>query len=62
MLAGYLSHQSPTEAEGHESYYHNRRLDPYVVQVLAQEPVKVQRAIVGILSILKNIAKTIAEE
>jgi len=34
-----------------------RRLDPIVARVLAQEPVEVQRTVIGILSILKSIAK-----
>jgi len=61
MLAGYLSHPSPTEVESHESDYDHKRLDPYVARVLAREPVEVQRAIIGILSILKSIAKGIEE-
>lgn len=62
MLAGYLSSQSPTEAEGHEKYYHNKELDPVVARMLAQEPVEVQRAVVGILSILRSLAKSTREE
>lgn len=62
MLAGYLSHSAPTEAESHESYSHNKGLDPYVAKVLAQEPAETQRAVVGILSILKSLAKSTTEE
>jgi len=50
--AGYLSPVAPTtenEAAG--------RLDPYVARVLAQEPIEVQYAIIGILSILKSMAR-----
>jgi len=36
----------------------NRRLDPYVARVLSQEPVEVQRAAIGILSILGSLAKS----
>jgi transcriptional regulator with XRE-family HTH domain len=57
-LAGYLSHQSPSVAETHEEYY-GGQLDPYVSRVLAQEPVEVQRAVIGILTILKSIARSI---
>jgi len=56
-LAGYLSPLSPRIAERNPEYSGNR-LDPYVARVLAQEPVKVQHAVIGILTILKSIAKT----
>jgi len=56
-LAGYLSPLSPSIAERNPAYSGNR-LDPYVARVLAQEPVKVQHAVIGILTILKSIAKT----
>ena len=61
MLAGYLSPRAPSEAESHESYYHNKWLDPYVAKVLAQEPVETQRAVVAILSILKSIVRSTRE-
>ena len=32
-------------------------LDPYVAKVLAQEPVEIQRTVIGLLAILKRIAK-----
>jgi len=60
-LAGYLSPQSPTIAEA-EVGYSGGRLDPYVSRVLAQEPVEVQRAVIGIISILKSIAKGMTKE
>jgi len=60
-LAGYLSPQPPGIAEAH-SGYSGGRLDPYVARVLAEEPVEVQRAVIGILSILKSIAKSMAKE
>ena len=55
-LAGYLSPHPPSIAEAGPSYS-SRQLVPYVARVLAEEPVEVQRAVVGILSILKSIAK-----
>ena len=58
MLAGYLSGGSPVEAESRENYPYNKGLDPYVARVLAQEPVETQRAIIGILSILRSLAKS----
>ena len=60
-LAGYLSPQSPGVAEKSAGYT-GERLDPYVARVLAQEPVEVQRAVIGILSILKSIARSSQKE
>ncbi len=56
-LAGYLSHP-PTEVEG----LSGGRLDPYVAGVLSQEPLHVQRAVIGILSILKSVAKGVTKQ
>ncbi len=55
-LAGYLSPQPRRIAEGSPDYS-GRRVDPYVARVLAQEPVDIQLAVIGILSILKSLAK-----
>ncbi|MBA7518008.1 hypothetical protein ES705_10073 [subsurface metagenome] len=52
-LAGYLSPQPSREEYG------LGRLDPYVGRILSQEPVEVQRTVIGILSILKSIAKVV---
>lgn len=60
-LAGYLSPRSPGVAETHPGYT-GGELDPYVARVLAQEPIEVQRAIIGILTILKSIARNMAQE
>lgn len=60
-LAGYLSPQAPMAAEKTPPYG-RERLDPYVARVLAQEPVELQRAVIGILSILKSIAKGTSKE
>ena len=60
-LAGYLSPPSPGIAEASPGYS-GRQLDPYVAKVLTEEPVEVQRAVIGILSMLKSIAKSIAKE
>jgi len=59
VLAGYLS---PTSA-GVSKPKVNRgtaadRLDPYVAQVLAQDPPEVQRAVISILAMLKTISKS----
>lgn len=60
-LAGYLSLQTPSLNDGSVSYG-GGRLDPYVARVLSQEPVDVQRSIIGILTILKSIAKSVDTE
>jgi len=60
-LAGYLSPQPRRIAEENPDYS-GRRVDPYVARVLAQEPVDVQRAVIGILTILKSLAKSIVKE
>jgi len=60
-LAGYLSPQTPGIAERNQGYS-GGRLDPYMASVLAQEPVDVQRAVIGILTILKSIARSMSKE
>ncbi len=60
-LAGYLSPQTPMIAEKSPPYG-SERLDPYVARVLAQEPVEIQRAVIGILTILKSLAKSTSKE
>ena len=59
-LAGYLSPRPPSIAEKNPEYS-GGRLDPYVARVLSQEPVDVQRAVIGILTILKSIARSLTE-
>jgi len=60
-LAGYLSSPAPSVAEGYQRYG-GGELDPYVTRVLSQEPIEMQRAVIGILSILKSMAKGISKE
>jgi len=60
-LAGYLSPQSSMIAEKNPAYS-NERLDHYVAKVLTQEPIETQRAVLGILTILKSIAKGMSKE
>ena len=55
-LAGYLSSPSAGIEEGNADYS-GGQLDPYVSKILSQEPLDVQRAVIGILSILKSIAQ-----
>ena len=60
-LAEYRSPQAPAIAESSPGYS-SRRLDPSVARILAEEPADVQRAVIGILTILKSIAKSTAKE
>jgi transcriptional regulator with XRE-family HTH domain len=59
-MAGYLSPQAEGVAEPQAGYTGGGRLDPYVSRVLSQEPIEVQHAVIGILSMLKSIAKGMA--
>jgi len=58
QLAGYLSPRETAEKKEVVS----GRLDPAVAGILAEEPVGVQRAVIGILSVLKSITKGITKE
>jgi len=60
-LAGYLSPNSSGVAEADTAYGRNR-IDPHVAGMLAREPVEVQRALIAILTILKNIAQVVSKE
>ena len=60
-LAGYLSSQSPRVTE-RLANYGGGQLDPYVARVLSQEPTEVQRAVIGILTMLRSIAKSMDRE
>jgi len=61
-LAGFLSPQTPGVAEERGSSYGGRHLDPYVAKLLGEEPVEVQRSVIGILTLLKSIAKGMSKE
>jgi transcriptional regulator with XRE-family HTH domain len=56
-LAGYLSHQPSSGVERPSV----GQLDPYVVNLLSQEPLEVQRIVIAILSILKSMTKGITQ-
>jgi transcriptional regulator with XRE-family HTH domain len=56
-LAGYLTPQSPGVPEN-DREHSDGQLDPYVASVLGREPVEVQRAVIGILAMLKQLART----
>jgi transcriptional regulator with XRE-family HTH domain len=57
-LAGYLSPHLSLEGEKTPPIT-KKELDPYVANILAQEPVEVQRAVVGVLTLLKSLAASI---
>ncbi|MBI2868428.1 MAG: helix-turn-helix transcriptional regulator [Chloroflexi bacterium] len=60
-LAGFLSPHDSGIAEN-SAAYRGKQLDPYVAKMLGEEPIEVQRAVLGILTMLKSIAKTINRE
>ncbi len=55
-LAGFLPRRTPEEADEIPDYRADR-IDPVVAAMMAQEPVEVQRAAIGILVTLKSIAR-----
>jgi transcriptional regulator with XRE-family HTH domain len=55
MLAGFLTPHTGVAEEG--GRYTGRQLDPYVARMLGEETPEVQRAIIGILSLLKSVAR-----
>lgn len=60
-LAGYLSKQEPGIVKN-STVNSSKGLDPYVSRVLSNEPVEVQRTVIGILTMLKSIAKSQTKE
>jgi len=61
-LAGFLSPHTAGVAEESSAAYGNRRLDPYVAKMLAEETVEIQRAVIGILNTVKLVAKGMRKE
>jgi transcriptional regulator with XRE-family HTH domain len=59
-LAGFLSPQASGVAE-ETGRYNSRQLDPYVARMLSEETPEVQRSVIGILSLLKSIAKSMSK-
>ncbi len=58
-LANFLS---PVPAEDiNEKSGNTLGLDPYVAGVLAEEPLEVQRAAIGVVSILKSLVRNIKQ-
>lgn len=61
-LAGFLSPQTPGVSEERGAGYASRHLDPYVAKILSEEPVEVQRTVIGILNMLKSVARAMTKE
>ena len=61
-LAGFLSPQTSGVAEESRSRYSHRQLDPYVARILAEETPEIQRAVIGILSLLKSVARGMSKQ
>jgi len=59
-LLVYAEYLSPSASED-DSEKHFGKLDPYVAKVLSEEPVEVQRTVIGVLSIFKSIAHGTAD-
>jgi len=55
-LAGYLSPR-PSTAAGMMAENNVKQLDPIVANMLRQEPIEVQRAVIVFLTMLKSLAK-----
>ena len=60
-LAGFLTPQTPNATEESGSRYNSRQLDPYVARMLAEESIETQRAMIGVLSLIKTIARGMSE-
>ena len=56
MLAGYLSNRPTNDSKNHMNFHQNGQLDPSVAMMLSQQPVSVQRAVLGILSTMQYIS------
>ncbi len=59
-LAGFLS-PIPETADQSGVGYGSKYLDPLVSKALAEESIETQRAVLGILAVMKSIAKTIGK-
>ena len=56
-LAGFLSPHTAGVAEEAGGRYAGHQVDPYVARMLGEETPEVQRAVIGILSLLKSVAR-----
>ncbi len=60
-LAGFLSPHAQDGVAEDGAGYTAHQLDPYVARILAEEPPEIQRAIIGILSLLKSVARNMTK-
>ena len=58
-LAGFLTPSGDVQEE--RTRYAGRQLDPYVARLLAEEPPEIQRSVIGILSLLKSVARSMKD-
>jgi transcriptional regulator with XRE-family HTH domain len=58
MLAGFLSGPSSDQENTAKNTHYVLKIDPLVANFLSHEPSEVQRAVIGILSLLKIVAQT----
>ena len=56
ILAGYLSNRSSSDDKSEGNYRQKGQLDSTVAMILSQEPIEVQRTVLGILSTIKYLA------
>ncbi len=56
-LAGFLTPHGPGVAEEAGGHYIGHQVDPYVARMLGEESPETQRAVIGILSLLKSVAR-----
>ncbi len=61
-LAGYLSSPTTGVSEKPPTYSGSRLLDPWVARTLAQETPEVQRLVISILMLLRNVARAVVQE
>lgn len=58
-IAGYLTPVDPTAIDAGIKPRYGEGLDPFVAGILAKEPVEVQRAILGLLTMVKSVGQAI---
>ena len=56
-LAGFLTPHGSGVAEEAGRHYVGHQVDPYVARMLGEESPETQRAVIGILSLLKSVAR-----
>jgi len=61
-LAGFLPSDNPHADEEKDPVYSQRKLDPYVAELLSEETVEVQRAVIDILNTMKLISRAVEKE